>query len=172
MPIPYIPDPNTGDNQEPEEYRAYQEPEAPAFDPLKTEEPELPVPIEDEPPLPVSLETQLPPEARSEANGGPLGCCLGVTIGLFFSVFIGVVGFGGDLAYVLSFVLPFNALTDIRIATGVIAVIGAVLCGYFGWRIGKSIYREYEPPVIKERNKKRKARPNAKKPKLDPYKNF
>ena len=173
-----MPDSNPGDNQGPTEYTEYgEEQEFPpsdqsTSDQLTEEEPEQPLPTEEEQPLPVSPEAQLPPEARGETNGGPLGCCLGMTIGLLFSIFIGVIGFGHNLAYVLGFVLPFNALTDIRLATGLIALIGTVLFAYFGWKIGKRIYREYEPPVIKERSKKRKARPKAKKPRLDPYKNF
>ncbi|HJT57024.1 MAG TPA: hypothetical protein VJ761_11050 [Ktedonobacteraceae bacterium] len=174
MTVPSMPNSNAGDDQEPAANNEYQEQEAAPSEPLPAQEPERPAAVEEEQPAPVSPEAQLPPEARGETNGGPLGCCLGVTIGLFFSVFIGVIGFGHNLAYLLGLVLPFNALTDVRIATGVIALIGAVLCGYFGWKIGRRIYREYEPPVIKERSKKRKARPKpkAKKPNLDPYKNF
>jgi hypothetical protein len=164
MSFPDMPDPNTGDDQQETENK-YSEQE-------EEQNPPAALPPEEEQPSPVSSEAQLPPEAQGETNGGPLGCCLGITVGLFFSVFIGVIGLGHNLAFLLSFVLPFNALTDIRIATGILAVIGAVLCGYFGWKIGKRIYREYEPPVIKNRPTKRKSRPKAKKPKLDPYKNF
>ncbi len=186
MTFPSMPDSNAGDDQEPAAYTEYQEQEAAeilrfaqndsqsACHSERSEEPEPPAPVEKEQLVPTSPKAQLPPEAQGEPNGGPLGCCLGVTIGLFFSVFIGVIGFGHNLAYVLGLVLPFNALTDVRIATGLLALIGAVLCGYFGWKIGRRIYREYEPPVIKESSRKRKARPKAKKPKpkLDPYKNF
>ena len=172
MSFQYMPDPNAGDNPEATEYTGYEEQEASPFDPLTGQEPEQPVQVEEEQPLPVSPEALLPPEARGETNGGPLGCCLGVTIGLLFSLFIGVIGFGHNFAYLLRFVLPFDALTDIRLATGCIAVIGTVLFGYFGWKIGRRIYREYEPPVIKNRSRKRRSSPKAKKPKLDPYKNF
>ena len=167
-----MPDPNAGDNPEATEYTGYEEQEASPSDPPAEEEPEQPGPVEEEQPLPVSPEALLPPEARGEANGGPLGCCLGVTIGLLFSLFIGVIGFGHNFAYLLRFVLPFDALTDIRLATGCIALIGTVLFGYFGWKIGRRIYREYEPPVIKDRSRKRRSSPKAKKPNLDPYKNF
>jgi hypothetical protein len=172
MSSPYMPDPNAGDNPEATEYTVYEEQEASPSDPPAEEEPEQPGPVEEEQPLPVSPEALLPPEARGETNGGPLGCCLGVTIGLLFSLFIGVIGFGHNFAYLLRFVLPFDALTDIRLATGCIALIGTVLFGYFGWKIGRRIYREYEPPVIKNRSRKRGSSPKAKKPKLDPYKNF
>lgn len=167
-----MPDPNPGDNPEATEYTEDKEQEAAPSIPPAEEGPEQPLPVEAEQPLPVSPEALLPPEARGETNGGPLGCCLGVTVGLLFSLFIGVIGFGHNFAYLLGFILPFNALTDIRLATGCIALVGTVLFGYFGWKIGKRIYREYEPPVIKDRSRKRKSRPKAKKPKLDPYKNF
>jgi hypothetical protein len=167
-----MPDPNAGDNPEATEYTVYEEQEASPSDPPAEEEPEQPGPVEEEQPLPVSPEALLPPEARGETNGGPLGCCLGVTIGLLFSLFIGVIGFGHNFAYLLRFVLPFNALTDIRLATGCIALLGTVLFGYFGWKIGRRIYREYEPPVIKNRSRKRRSSPKAKKPNLNPYKNF
>ena len=172
MSFSYMPDPDTGDNPEATEYTGSEEQEASPSDLPAEEEPEQPVPVEEEQPLPVSPEALLPPEARGEANGGPLGCCLGVTIGLLFSLFIGVIGFGHNFAYLLRFVLPFDALTDIRLATGCIALLGTVLFGYFGWKIGRRIYREYEPPVIKNRSRKHRSSPKAKKPKLDPHKNF
>ena len=173
MTFPYMPDPEPGDDQQATEYTQYEEEQEPRPSGLSTEErSDQPLPVEEEQPLPVSPEALLPPEAQGETNGGPLGCCLGVTIGLLFSLLIGVIGFGHNLAFLLRYVLPFDALTDIRIATGCIALIGTVLFGYFGWKIGRRIYREYEPPVIKDRSRKRKSRPKPKKPKLDPYKNF
>src|SRR5258708_14458724 len=33
---------------------------------------------------------KLPPEAQGEVNGGPLGCCLGVMVGLTLSLVVGV----------------------------------------------------------------------------------
>jgi len=168
-----MPDPASGDDQQATEYTGHEEEQQSSpYDQSPEERVDQPLSTEDGHPMPVSPEAQLPPEARGETNGGPLGCCLGITIGLLFSIFIGVIGFGHNLAYVLGLVLPFNALTDIRLATGLIALIGTVLFGYFGWKIGKRIYREYEPPVIKNRPQKRKSRPKVKKPNLDPYKNF
>ena len=99
---------------------------------------------------------QLPPEAQGELHGGPLGCCLGVTVGLLLSTLLGVLGFGHNLAFLLSFVLPLNALTLVRIATGCISVAGAIIVGFVGWKVGKRFYREYEPPVIKDRRRKSK----------------
>ncbi len=116
-------------------------------------------PAEEQPQSAASPEAKLPPEAQGEVNGGPLGCCLGVVAGLFFSLLIGVLGFGHNLAFLLSFVLPFSSITTIRIATGCIAIAGAAVFGYFGWRIGKRLYREYEPPVIKDRTRGRKSKP-------------
>lgn len=99
---------------------------------------------------------QLPAEAQGELHGGPLGCCLGVTVGLLLSTLLGILGFGHNLAFLLSFVLPFNAITMVRIATGCISVAGAIIVGFVGWKVGKRFYREYEPPVIKDRRRKSK----------------
>jgi hypothetical protein len=101
---------------------------------------------------------QLPPEAQGELHGGPLGCCLGVAVGLLLSTLLGVLGFGHNLAFLLSFVLPLNALTLVRIATGCITVAGAIIVGFVGWKVGKRFYREYEPPVIKDRRRKSKSK--------------
>ncbi|MBV9256420.1 MAG: hypothetical protein JO215_00220 [Ktedonobacteraceae bacterium] len=87
------------------------------------------------------LISTLPREAQGEANGGPLGCCLGTVAGLFLTLlvilFISVaIGNGGYLGW----------------ATGPIALAGAIAGGYAGWRIGKLIYREYElSPQRRER---------------------
>ncbi|SRR2546430_1040136 len=102
------------------------------------------VTAEEQPSPAASPEAQLPPEAQGEVNGGPLGCCLGVTVGLLFSLLLGVLGFGHNFAFLLSFVLPFSSIINIRIATACITIAGAVVFGYFGWKIGKRLYREYE----------------------------
>jgi len=124
---------------------------------------ELPLPdqstAEDQLQPAASPEAKLLPEAQGEVNGGPLGCCLGVVAGLFFSLLIGVLGFGHNLAFLLSLVLPFSPITTVRIATGCLALAGAVVFGYFGWKIGRRLYREYEPPVIKDRTRGRKSKP-------------
>lgn len=78
-------------------------------------------------------EIELPPEAQGEANGGPLGCCLGTIVGLFFTfLFITIVSImlanGGFLGF----------------ATLPVAIAGAIVGGYFGWKIGKKLYREYQ----------------------------
>jgi hypothetical protein len=111
----------------------------------------------EQPPSPADAATaKLPPEAQGELHGGPLGCCLGVTVGLLLSTLLGVLGFGHNLAFLLSFVLPLDALTLVRIATGCISVAGAIIAGFVGWKVGKRFYREYEPPVIKDRRRKSK----------------
>ena len=92
----------------------------------------------------VSPETQLPPEAQGETNGGPLGCCLGVTVGLMLSIFLGIIGLSHLL--LLPFLLLFHPdpIVGIRIATGFFGLVGVIAGGYFGWKIGRRVYREYE----------------------------
>ena len=100
-------------------------------------------------PFSFSPADQLPPEAQGEINGGPLGCCLGVMIGLLLSLSIAVISrfYADPLAHVLGGVLSLVT----RIAMALAALIAVVVCGKFGWKIGKKLYREYDPPVIKDR---------------------
>ncbi len=97
----------------------------------------------------------LSPEAQGEVNGGPLGCCLGVAIGLMVSLSIAVIGrlYANDLLPVLH--SPLLVLILLRVAMGIVALAAAIICGYFGWKIGKRLYREYEAPVIKYRGYKK-----------------
>jgi len=85
---------------------------------------------------------QLPPEAQGETNGGPLGCCLGVTVGLLLSLTIAVLSrlYADPLAQVFHGSLSIS----VRIVMIIFAIVAAVLCGYIGWKIGKRVYREYE----------------------------
>lgn len=87
-------------------------------------------------------EIQLPPEAQGETNGGPLGCCLGVTVGLLLSLTIAVLSrlYADPLAQVFHGSLSIS----VRIVMVIFAIVAAVLCGYIGWKIGKRVYREYE----------------------------
>ncbi len=153
--MPFAPFPPQGNSGDDEEVSGHQG--------IIEEAQELPLPdqstAEEQPQPEASPEAKLPQEAQGEVNGGPLGCCLGVVAGLFFSLLIGVLGFGHNLAFLFSLVLPFSPITTVRIATGCIAFAGAVVFGYFGWRIGKRLYREYEPPVIKQRTRGRKSKP-------------
>ena len=85
---------------------------------------------------------QLPPEAQGETNGGPLGCCLGVTVGLLLSLTIAVMSrlYADPLAQMFH----GNLSISVRIVMTIFAIVGAVICGYIGWKIGKRMYREYE----------------------------
>jgi hypothetical protein len=106
-------------------------------------EPPTEQPITEGQPLPPSPESLLPPEAQGEVNGGPLGCCLGTIAGLFLTV----------LLIVSASLLLANG-ANISLTTAPVALVGAVLGGYFGWKIGKKLYKEYDPPVLKERRPK------------------
>ncbi len=83
-------------------------------------------------------------EVQYETNGGPLGCCLGVVVGIMLSLFLGVIGFGILTANAIVFLTHADAATNVRIATAIFALVGAMLGGYLGWKIGKRLYREYE----------------------------
>src|SRR2546422_6488343 len=89
----------------------------------------------------LSAEAQLPPEAQGEVNGGPLGCCLGVTIGLLLSLTVAVLSrfYADPLAQMFHSSLSMT----VRIVMSILAIAGAVLFGYVGWKIGKRGYREY-----------------------------
>jgi len=85
---------------------------------------------------------QLPPEAQGETNGGPLGCCLGVTVGLLLSLTVAIMSrlYADPLAQVFH----GNLSITVRIVMFFFAIAGAIICGYIGWKIGKHLYREYE----------------------------
>jgi hypothetical protein len=97
---------------------------------------------EEHPSAEANPEAQLPPEAQGEVNGGPLGCCLGVTIGLLLSLIVAVISrlYADPLAQVFHSGLSMT----VRIVMSIIAIAAAVLFGYVGWKIGKRLYREYE----------------------------
>ena len=90
----------------------------------------------------VTAEEDLSAEAQGETNGGPLGCCLGVTIGLLLSLTVAILSrlYDDPLAQVFHSGLSIT----VRIVMSIVAIAGAVLCGYVGWKIGKRLYREYE----------------------------
>ncbi len=100
------------------------------------------VTAEEQPSPAASPEAQLPPEAQGEVNGGPLGCCLGVTIGLLLSLIVVVLSrfYADPLAQVFHSSLSMT----VRIVMSILAIAGAVLFGYVGWKIGKRLYREYD----------------------------
>jgi hypothetical protein len=101
-----------------------------------------------------SPESQLPPEAQGEMNGGPLGCCLGVLVGLLISVSVPLISraFGDPLIHTLGG--GWLSLL-VRILMAVVAFIAVIICGRWGWRIGLRIYREYPAPVIRARRRTR-----------------
>jgi hypothetical protein len=144
--FPNVPPPNPGDEN----------PDQAAFAEGNTADPFIDEAFESEPSerleaAPTS-EAELPPEAQGEANGGPLGCCLGISVGIMLCLFLGLIGFGQLLASGIVLLVHADAITNIRIATGLLAVIGALLGGISGWKIGKRVYREYE---LSPRQKKR-----------------
>jgi hypothetical protein len=87
---------------------------------------------------------QLPPEAQGETNGGPLGCCLGVMVGLLLSLSVAIISrfYADQLAQILGGSLSMV----IRIAMALAAFVALVVCGKLGWKIGKRLYREYDTP--------------------------
>ena len=89
-----------------------------------------------------SDQMQLPPEAQGETNGGPLGCCLGVTVGLLLSLVIAILSrlYADPLAQVFH----ENLSIIVRLVMTIFAIGGAIVFGYLGWKIGKRVYREYE----------------------------
>jgi len=93
----------------------------------------------------------IPPEAHWEVNGGPLGCCLGVAVGLVISLSVAVIGriYANALLPVLH--SPLLILILLRIVMVICGIAGAIIFGYLGWKIGKKLYREYEPPVVQYR---------------------
>ncbi len=91
---------------------------------------ETPIETAMEPPPP---EEALPPEAQGEANGGPLGCCLGVVVGLFLTF---------SLITLVSVLIHNGGY--LGIATIPTGAIGGIIGGFLGWKIGKAIYHEYE----------------------------
>jgi hypothetical protein len=124
--MPFMPQPEREDDQ-PEADTSQEEEQ-----PLK----------EELPPEASAPAAQLPPEARGDVNGGPLGCCFGVSMGLLLSAGIAslsipLIGhfFAGKGLLAL--------LTQILVI--VIVVLGFFLLGYLGWKIGCRVFREYKP---------------------------
>ena len=134
MPVPpYIPRSNPEDENEAQAEENVEEVD------------ELPPLAEAEPPSDApEPEIVLPTMAQYETNGGPLGCCMGIVVGILISLLFGVIGFGRVTANVIIFLVHVDPATNIRIATALFTVIGIVLGGYIGWKVGKRLYREYE----------------------------
>jgi hypothetical protein len=100
------------------------------------------VTAEEQPSAEETPAAQLPPEAQGEVNGGPLGCCLGVTIGLVLSLTVAILSrlYADPLAQIFH----GNLSITVRIVMSILAIAGAVFFGFIGWKIGKRLYREYE----------------------------
>ena len=104
--------------------------------------------VEEESPAPNTPETQPPPEARGDVNGGPLGCCFGVSMGLLISAGIASL----SIPVISHFFADrglFALLTQILVI--VLAIVGFFLLGYLGWKVGRRIFREYEPSAAQVR---------------------
>ncbi len=100
-------------------------------------------PVEDAlPPETSASPTQLPPKARGDVNGGPLGCCFGVSMGLLLSA-----GIASLSIPVISHFFAGRGLLALltQILVIILVVVGFFLLGYLGWRIGRRVFREYEP---------------------------
>jgi hypothetical protein len=100
-------------------------------------------PVEEESPAPPSEpEAPLPPEARGNVNGGPLGCCFGVSMGLLLSA-----GIASLSIPVISHFFAGHGLLALlaQILVIVLVVVGFFLLGFLGWKIGRRVFREYEP---------------------------
>ena len=100
------------------------------------------VTAEEQPSSEATPAAQLPREAQGEVNGGPLGCCLGVTIGLVLSLTVAILSrlYADPLAQIFH----GNLSITVRIVMSILAIAGAVFFGFIGWKIGKRLYREYE----------------------------
>ncbi len=102
MPVPpYMPRPNPEDENEAqaEEYM--------------DEVNELPPLVEEAPPsgaaeaeaAATEPEIVLPTMAQYETNGGPLGCCMGIVVGVLISLLLGIIGFGRVTANLIVFLV-------------------------------------------------------------------
>lgn len=130
--MPFMPRPEGEENPSEQEYNAE----------------EVQLAGEELPPAASTPQTQLPPEARGDTNGGPLGCCFGVSMGLVLSA-----GIASLSIPVLSHFFAdrgWLALTT-QILVIVLAIAGFILLGYIGWKIGRRIFREYEPSAAQQR---------------------
>jgi hypothetical protein len=106
-------------------------------------------------------EAALPPEAQGEANGGPLGCCLGVMIGMLLSISVALLSrlASGPLGQLFQSNYSLVGVLT-RILMGILVFVLAIVCGRIGWKLGKRFYREYEPPTPRQ-SKRRKAKSRA-----------
>jgi hypothetical protein len=129
---PFMPQPEGEDNQ-----------------PEPDNSPEEDQPVKEESPQPANApQAQLPPEARGDVNGGPLGCCFGVSMGLLLGA-----GIASLSVPVISHFFAGRGVLALLIQTLVIAlaVVAFFVLGYLGWKIGRRVFREYEPSAAQIR---------------------
>lgn len=94
------------------------------------------------PPETSASPTQLPREARGDVNGGPLGCCFGLSMGLLISAGIASL----SIPVISHFFAGRGTLALLtQILVIVLVVVGFFLLGFLGWKIGRRVFREYEP---------------------------
>ncbi len=106
-------------------------------------------PAGEESPLATSAPAaQLPPEARGDVNGGPLGCCFGVSMGLLLGA--GIASLSIPVINHFFSGRGWLALTT-QILIVVLAIASFFLLGYIGWRVGRRVFREYEPSPAQQR---------------------
>jgi hypothetical protein len=132
--MPYVPLPEREDDQ----YQSEQDNNR-AEDRLAEEESQQPA---------NAPASQLPPEAQGDVNGGPLGCCFGISMGLLLSA-----GIASLSIPVLSHFFAdrgWLALTT-QILVIVLGIAGFFVLGYVGWKIGRRVFREYEPSPGQQR---------------------
>lgn len=105
--------------------------------------PEEAQPVQEESPQPANMsEAQLPPEARGDVNGGPLGCCFGVSMGLLLGAGIASL----SVPVISHFFAGRGVLAlFLQILVIVLAVVAFFVLGFLGWKIGRRVFREYEP---------------------------
>ncbi|GAC1568863.1 MAG: hypothetical protein NVS3B14_20200 [Ktedonobacteraceae bacterium] len=111
-----------------------------------------------------ATETQLPPEAKGKANGGPLGCCFGVSMGLLLSA--GIVSLAIPVLGHAS-TQPLNGWLSFMVnaAMVVFVIVATIALGYAGWKIGRKVFREYEPSARQQQKRARiEQRPRARAP--------
>lgn len=70
-------------------------------------------------------------------NGGPLGCLIGLLSGLLLGAFLATTLFA------------FDRLIGIPLT-----LVLSILLAIVGWKIGRSIFREYKPPKPRQRPSK------------------
>ncbi len=130
--MPFMPHPDSEDNQPEPDFSQ-----------------EADQPVEEAPLSEASAPaTQLPPEARGDVNGGPLGCCFGISMGLLLSA-----GIASLSIPIINHFFAGRGLVALvtQIVVIVLVIIGFFVLGYLSWKIGRRVFREYEPSAAQVR---------------------